>query len=284
MMGFHSRPGVNRDVPEITSSLKQRRLSYFAPAALASALGLGTYYSSYYAGPEANPVFGAYSVALFYIGLLMLLGVTLLREPLAYILGARKRRTGLGVLLLYLPVHLIVYGLLLEELLASVYGYPGGVKAPEVYLSYSPVYPVNAINALLGLAVTPSISIALPPYLGIDLAAYSVAMALVIGVLVAGNVQVVMGLGSACSSRRKKATFIGLPALGLVSGASCCLSLPILLDLAVPAAGVVLLSSPASYIAYLVFPPATAVALAANFKAALRIRARLTNRKYLGAR
>ncbi|MEM3670232.1 MAG: hypothetical protein QW767_00580 [Thermoprotei archaeon] len=241
-------------------------------------LGFGFYWFAYFqleAGQPANGFLAAYSTLVFWVGVMSVLAWTWLREPIATFIRPKTRRRAIAAFSSYLPVHLVVYGLLLERVLAGLFGYPGGIHSYELYVTYSPVYPVNVLNAFLGLVVTPSVSLVLPPTYGLDLAAYSFAMALIIAVLVAGNVAALKTVGSSCSTKRSSLTYLGLPVLGVVTGASCCLSVPILLDIAVPAAGSLLLTTPVAYLAYLVFPSATALALKQNFNLLTRISTRM---------
>jgi hypothetical protein len=60
------------------------------------------------------------------------------------------------------------------------------------------------------------------------------------------------------------------PLLGVIGGGSCCISIPILLATAIPAANVLFFTSignSALFLAYVILPPLTAVGLKLNYDA-----------------
>ena len=120
-----------------------------------------------------------------------------------------------------------------------------------------------------------------PPIFEISLSVYSIAMAVIIGVLVQVNIMKTIEMKNSCSPRRKSSVYFALPIIGVVGGASCCLSLPIFVTLlAVPT---VSLASPsiinAYFLTYLLFPPITAVILKLNLDSINRMIRALSRNK-----
>lgn len=224
------------------------------------------YYAQQFASSGLNPI-QLISSLLFWCGLLGLI----FRYPLNGIVREIGTffRSVLGFLtyVTYMSFHLILYGFILEGIVSSVspvfYSFP--VRA-SFAVSSSMLYPATFQNAVLGLFVFPDISLTIPPILEASLSLFSIAMAVIIGLLVEANIMKSIELKAACSRRKKSMTFFVLPVIGVVGGASCCLSLPIFIALlASPATA---LASPSIllgyYATYFLFPPGTAVALKLN--------------------
>ncbi|MCL5067510.1 MAG: hypothetical protein M1368_04050 [Thaumarchaeota archaeon] len=173
-----------------------------------------------------------------------------------------------GVFVSYISVHLLVYGFILEAIVAAFlphqYSFPIQYSA---VLSSIPIYPPSLLDSIFSMFVYPSIAITIPPMFGLELSLYSISLALIIAVLVTSNVMSAFDLKNVCTLQRRSVAYFALPIIGVVGGASCCLSLPIFIALlAAPVATA--LASPsiiiAYYVTYFVFPPATAVALKLN--------------------
>ena len=176
-------------------------------------------------------------------------------------------------------MHLIVYGFILEGIVASAYPeyYSFPVKSAIVVTSV-PIYPASFFDAFFGLFIYPNISLVIPPLFGASLSLYSIVMAVIIAILVVSSILKSIELKDVCSLRRKSTSFVIVPLIGVIGGASCCLSLPIFLALlAAPAA---VLASPslitAYYIAYFLFPLATVIALKLNLDVINKIGLKLT--------
>jgi hypothetical protein len=140
---------------------------------------------------------------------------------------------GAAVFWPFLAVHLFVYGFLLEVILASVYGISFALS-PSLTVATEVFTPPSALNILFDLSFNPSISFTLPPVLSGALSFYGFAVAILVGVLVLANVTKTIELGKVCTLGRKAKSYFILPALGLVFGASCCVSVPALVSYAVP--------------------------------------------------
>jgi len=175
----------------------------------------------------------------------------------------------------YLVIHLFLYGLMLEGILIYLYRIPPTIFQTSISFSAILAYPESLVSILADFAFNPSLNFAIPPGYSLALSLYSFAVAMVIGVLVVTNVMKVIELSRICSVAQKSRAFLALPALGVIGGATCCLSIPILISLVAPVTAVVSGSISVYYIAYLGFPVATSIALKYNLDSTIKIGSRL---------
>lgn len=167
------------------------------------------------------------------------IGGTLLMLPLRNAaksaLELMKSRTWAVALFVgYLILHLVIYGVLLELMLASIYNLslPTGAPPILVYLSGNYAYtPHTLFAALETISLNPSVSLLFPLELGVVLGPFSVVSAVVIGILVISNIGQLVKLRGTV---KKLGLSIALPAIGVAGGASCCISIPALLAIASP--------------------------------------------------
>ena len=191
----------------------------------------------------------------------------------AVTLFIRYFRTVRGKLLFcsYISVHLILYGFLLELILDDTYKYPQIAFHPSVYFTSTLLYPVSFSSVITSFGFYPSVSILLPPSFDLALSLYSFSLALIIAILIVTNVMKVVDLGNICALTQKTRAFVLLPALGVITGASCCLSFPALISIAAPSAAALSNSAPIFFIAYFGFPCATAIGLKYNLDSISRM-------------
>jgi hypothetical protein len=176
----------------------------------------------------------------------------------------------------YLTVHLILYGLLLEGIIAFSKKLPPFVNQFYASIASIPIYPVSASSILIGFAFNPSIDIFVPPVFVIALSFYTLCISFIIAVLVLTNIMKVLEIGKICGSAIKSRNLVLLPTLGVVGGAACCLSLPILISLSIPTAAVLSNSPIVWYSAYFLFPSLTAVGLKLNMDSTMRLATKLS--------
>jgi hypothetical protein len=238
-----------------------RRSLLTVPGAL---MGIMLLYDAYSVEPGASILLSAAGSVLFWGSVLAFLAAGPLRLCFNMFFGYIKSIKGAAVFVSYTSIHLIFYGLLLERLLASLFGYPAYATHAAVYFSSNTPYPPTLWNVLVSLGFNPSLNVVLPPIYSLEIPVYGFAVALLVAVLVTANIMRVAEMGRVCGSIRKGSVFIGVPLIGVVSGASCCISIPVLLSIAIPVAGALASSVFSAYIAYFLFPPATAVALKVN--------------------
>jgi len=181
-------------------------------------------------------------------------------------LFVRYFRTVRGKLLFgsYISIHLILYGFLLELILDNVYKYPETALQPSVSFTSTLLYPVSLSSIITNFGFYPSISILVPPSFDLALSLYSFSLALIIAILIVTNVMQVIDLGNICALTQKTRAFVLLPVIGIIAGASCCLSFPALISIAAPSAAVLTNSAAVFFIAYFAFPCATAIGLKYN--------------------
>ncbi len=212
--------------------------------------------------------------ALFWYAVVMLLLAFPLRDAAKVCYRGLRTRLGAAVFWPFLAIHLFIYGFLLEVILASVYGVvfalsPSLTVATEVFM------PPSALNALFDLSFNPSISFTLPPVLSGALSFYGFAVAILVGVLVLANVTKTVELGRLCTLGRKARSYFLVPALGLVLGASCCVSVPALVSYAFPSVGAAPSFNWVYNASYFFFPAFAVVILHLNATSIDRISANL---------
>jgi hypothetical protein len=231
---------------------------------------------AYNFGPSAIlDVYETLASLLFWGSILGFLLAVPLRNVLSLFASYMMRIQGTIWFVIYLSVHLFVYGLLLEGILIFLYKIPPIISQASVNTSSILAYPQSAITMLEDFAFNPSLNIVIPPGLSLSLSLYSFVVALVIAVLVVANVGKVMEVSKICTLRKKSLTYMVLPAAGVIGGAACCISLPFLIYLIAPASAYFTNSFDAYYIAYLAFPAATAIALRLNLDSTMKITSKL---------
>lgn len=231
---------------------------------------------SYYIGPTS--IFDGYEALasfLFWFSLISLAIIFPLRKTAILFLNYAKTVRGALVFVTYLTVHIFLYGLILEGILLYLYKVPQIVYQSSATFSSILAYPESVASVFEDFAFNPSLNISIPPGYSLALSLYSIGIALVIAILVVANVMKVTEISKACTIGQRSRALVILPALGVIGGAACCISLPFLISLAVPAAAVLSNSIGVYYIAYLGFPIATAVALKYNLDSTVRIASRL---------
>jgi hypothetical protein len=231
---------------------------------LGAPIGLLLLYAAYSFEFDASILFSALGSFVFWVSVLLFIAEGPLRTCFKMFFRYIRSLKGAAVFAGYISVHLLFYGLLLERLLASFFDYPAYASRAAIYFTSSTPYPLTLWNVLVSLGFNPSLNVVLPPVYSLVIPLYGFVVALLIAVLVTSNIMRVAEMGRVCGSLRKGSVFIGIPLIGVVSGASCCISIPILLSIAIPLAGALASSLSAAYAAYFLFPPATAVALKVN--------------------
>lgn len=212
--------------------------------------------------------------ALFWYAVAFLLFAYPLGEAFQLFLRYIRTAFGAGVFALYLVLHVLLYGFMLESILVSFFDRPFVSASANVYVTTSVFAPPSLLNAVVGLWFNPWVTLTVPPHFSDALSLYSVVIAIVIAVLIVANVGRTRELGKICSARVKSRTMVLFPALGIALGASCCLSVPILFTIAAPSA-LALSSSLWLYDAtYFFFPPFAVILLYLNLYSVDKIAAR----------
>lgn len=182
-----------------------------------------------FASPNPVEVLGP---GIFFGALLFVLFALPLRDAARSFVRSVRTRLGAGVFAGYLAIHLTLYGFLLEEILTLSYGSSLlAVPSAGLYVYTDVFYPPSLSSALFDLSYNPSIIVTTPPVFSAALSFYSIAIALVIAVLVVANVAETRSVGKLCSARKKARSYVLVPVLGVVLGASCCLSVAGLVSL-----------------------------------------------------
>jgi hypothetical protein len=134
---------------------------------------------------------------------------------------------GAGVFALYLALHVVLYGFMLESILVSFFDRPFVSASASVYVTTSVFAPPSVLNAVYGLWFNPWVTITIPPSFSDALSFYSLDIAVIIAILIVANIGKTRELGKICSTRMKSRSMVIFPAVGIALGASCCLSVPI---------------------------------------------------------
>lgn len=168
--------------------------------------------------------------------------------------------------MLYLAIHVVLYGFLLESLLVSVFSQPYTSAVPSFAVTTSVFAPPSLSNAVLALWFNPWMTLTIPPLFNDALSFYSIAIAVVIATLIVANIGRTRELGKVCSANMRSRSMLALPALGIVFGASCCLSVPVLVTLAAPTAAILSASLWIYDVTYFFFPLVAVVLLYFNLR------------------
>lgn len=187
-----------------------------------------------------------------------------------------KSVRGVSIFASYMCVHLILYGLILEGIVAYSFNIPSAITQPVAYINSVPLYPINTISILAGFGFNPSVDLYIPPVYVLALSFYTISLSFIIAVLVLTNVMKVTEIGKACGTAFRSRSLVILPALGVIGGAACCLSLPVLVSLAAPTTALISANPYVFYAAYFVFPVATAIGLKYNMDSTTRIASKVS--------
>ena len=181
-------------------------------------------------------------------------------------------RTGKGVAIggFYLVVHLILYGFILEAIFVQLYGAPPFVSSPFIFVSSTLLYPASIANTVIGMAFNPSLTILVPPIFDVSLSLFSIFVAVIIDILILANVGAVRRIGSSRAITVRARAYLVMPLTGIFLGASCCMSLPVLLSVTNPSLTALSSLAWVYYLTYFGLPVLAAVVLKLNLDLAAR--------------
>lgn len=222
--------------------------------------------------PNPNELFGA---VLFWCAIVSLLLAHPFREATRMFALYVRRPSGAAFFVGYLAVHLVLYGFLLEAILSTIYGSRALAVVPMFLVTTDVFFPPSFLSAILDLAYNPSIILTVQPIFSAALSLYSISVAVMIAVLVVASIGKTMEIGQLRSRGRKARSYVALPALGIVFGASCCLSVAGLVSLASPSASSLASVIWVYYGTYFLFPSIAMVLLYLNLRSIVRISAAL---------
>lgn len=164
-------------------------------------------------------------LAAFWLLFLYFVFYLLLGGVFTSFVGVLRRRVWARVLFpAYLAVHLVVYGYVLEKIIVLTSSRSLLTLGPQAYLMAIYYYrPHTIAEALASMTRNPGIFIILPPFYALVLGPFALFSAFLIGVLVVVHTDRLL---RAAGRLRKAGGSVVYPAMGLVGGASCCVSLP----------------------------------------------------------
>lgn len=208
--------------------------------------------------------------ALFWGAVVYLVLGVLFRRAVGEFERAVRSRLGAAVFAGYLTAHLLLYGFVLEGIISATFGPSLLSVSQSTFLVTTDVFsPPSLLSALFDISYNPSITLAFEPVFSAALSFYSVAVALIIDVLVVASIGKTRELGRLCSARKRATSFVAVPALGILLGASCCLSvagLVSLYTLPLAVASVLSASLPLYYVTYFVLPSFAIAVLYLNLR------------------
>jgi hypothetical protein len=216
--------------------------------------------------------------AAFWSAVVALLLVAPFRDAASAFSRAIRTPFGSAVFIAYVAVHLFPYGFLLDAILASIYGTAQLATGGGLFLTTNLFSPLSLTSLFFDISYNPVVIVAAPPIFSEALSFYSVAVAVVIGILVVANVGRTRELGALRTAKNKARIYVVLPAVGIVLGASCCLSVAGLIGLASPAASVLSSSAWVYYVTYFLLPCVAMAILYLNLRSIVRISAGLSSR------
>lgn len=226
---------------------------------------LTSFYAYLWGATSPNPA-ELLAPALFWYAVTFLLIAYPLRDAWQVFVKYIKTSFGAGVFALYMALHVVLYGFMLESILVSFFDQPFVSAAANIYVTTSVFAPPSITNAALALWFNPWVTLTIPPLFDDALSFYSIDIAIIIAILIVANIGRSRELGRLCSKEMKSRSMLIFPALGIVLGASCCLSVPVLIVLAAPSAAALSSSLWIYDATYFFFPPFAVVLLYLNLR------------------
>jgi hypothetical protein len=211
---------------------------------------------------------------MLWTGILILVLAFLMGNAPSLALKFAKSPRGAVIGGVYIVVHLLAYGFVLEGILTFIYGSPPFVTSTFALVSTNLYYPASIGNVIAGLAFSPSFTLLVPPIYDLSLSLFSIVTAVTIDLLILANVSVVGQIGAVKSSVIRARAYLAMPVTGIALGASCCMSLPVLLSIADPALTALSSLTWVFYVTYFVLPVFAIVVLKFNLDLANRTAAK----------
>lgn len=258
-----------------------------SPGVAVAVLGVTLTYFGYLWGLASPNPAELSGPVIFFAAVLYVLFSLPLRGALQSFYQAVRTKLGAGIFVGYLVVHLVLYGFLLEEVLALT-GWSAALAVPSsgLFVYTDVFYPPSLTSAVFNLSYNPSIIFNLLPVFSAALSAYAIALALVIAILVVANVSETKKVSRICSAARKARSYVLVPVLGIILGASCCLSVAGLVSLyTLPLAVAAEVSSNATvyYLTYFFLPAFAIVILYLNLRSTSKLGAGLLELSVMSA-
>ncbi|BBD71687.1 hypothetical protein HS1genome_0076 [Sulfodiicoccus acidiphilus] len=194
--------------------------------------------------------------------------MNLIRPAVRQTLSKLGTALGAGIFFGYLIVHYFVYSLVLEKIISSLSVAPY-LPASSFYAFLSATPFSGLLSPVFSLTLNPTGVLLIPPYFELDLSPFSIVMGLMIAVLVTASLTRIMEVRG-----KMPAYYLLIPVGGVVTGASCCISLPFLIADFTPLSSAILLSPISGVvllIAYYALPLSTTIALAVHVRLLFRV-------------
>ena len=242
--------------------MRSNYFELFSLTLLSTSFLLGIY--GFFAGSRLlYEVFEGVSSIVFWSSIVSLVFLFPLRNVASLWSKYAKRLVGALIFVSYLAVHLTLYGLNLDYLVAYSYGIRSIVTQLSSSVEFVQMSHVSFISIFINLGFNPTVDILVPPAYVLSFTSYTISMAFVIAILVVANVMRVREIGRIRNSKMSQALVL-LPALGVIGGILCCLLHPFLIILSVPVNSIMTSSEIAYYSAYFALPIVTVIVLKYN--------------------
>jgi hypothetical protein len=211
--------------------------------------------------------------ALFWIAIGVLLFAFPLRAAVVAFSRAVRRPLGAGIFASYLTAHILLYGFILDVIVASIYGASSLAESFGFLVTTNLFLPASVPALIFDVAYNPSVVLTAPPVFGVALSFYGMAVAVIIAVLIVANIGKAREVGELRTRARKARSYVVLPVMGIVLGASCCLSVAGVVALAVPSAAALTSVTWVYYTTYFLLPSVAITVLYLNLHSVERIAA-----------
>lgn len=209
--------------------------------------------------------------AIFWFAAIFFLFSVPFRDAARWFAVTIRTSLGCAAFVSYLAVHLLLYGFVFDAVLALVYGAGHFSTGAGLQVTTNLFSPPSLAGLASDITYNPIIFIAVPPIFSTALSFYSISVALMIAVLIVANIGMTRELGALTRAAGRARVFVALPALGIVLGASCCLSVAGLISLAGPAETFLASNPWIYYLTYFLFPCIAIVILYLNLRSVERI-------------
>lgn len=232
---------------------------------------------TYYASFNRGVIFitSAISSLSFWTGVLLLIPSKFFRM----ILDVKKTKAYWISSGLYLFFHVTLYGFFYGIILGL------DIFIPVITVSYGVGIPPSSILLLpYWESLSPALNVVLLGYEDV-ISPFITFIGIILALLIGANIEKILELRREVNKRKVSSVLIGVPVIGVVSGTSCCLSLPsiiiyfVALDVGVISSVLPILASPIYFsLVWYGLPIGSAVLLFENFREMTKILQRLNKR------
>jgi len=209
-------------------------LSLWIPLSIAASYELSVI-ASYTGYSQSLMPYYTIASTTFWLATTYILVRYLFLDAYRIVLRSLRSLTGSSIFFGYMITHYFLYGLVIEKIL-------GASLTGDFWLgaTVAPMTPPSMYTALMSLSLNPTLSIIVGGFV-VSLNPSSITLGFLASLLVSANVMMILELWHAAPTTTKS-VIVAAPALGVTSGATCCLSIPALIAGLSPVGNAILLS------------------------------------------